>query len=361
MAGVGLVALPGDSHLSHHRQPRHLLLFLLFAFGSGSAAMGQITKTMREAVDAKPSRPLIDQYIAGQVKSLASDDPKAQKGARESLANEVGSPTVSSSFLDEYADSLNIAVLPLVDGKSKSDVHVRLSAAIAVARVAAKAGNNRLSPAALALVQDKSPAVALWGIKAAKYILPSMIIGLQNPAPMGQAIVDAVKTHSTGAVAEEAYNALLLQPDPNKHDDLRGYNDAVLKPYLAQPLALFEYRVKLYEDFVPPQPVADALGCKFFVMARVWQAQASPQQAQSLQLMLDLLKGAAKQKQTADAAVATELTEVIRQTGGAFEVAALAMKNNALGTAAKALSKINNDTTAGDIDDIINRIETNLK
>src|SRR5260221_8912679 len=95
-------------------------------------------------------------------------------------------------------------------------------------------------------------------------------------------------------------------------------------------------------------------------MTRVWQAQTPPQQTQTLQLMLDLLKGAAKQKQGADAAAAGDLLEVIRQTGGAFEVAAQAMKNNSLVTSARALAKVNNDTAAGDIDSLITGIETNL-
>lgn len=342
----------GDSHLSHHRQTRHLLLILLIAFGSGPAAMGQLTKSVRESVDAKSSRPVIDTFVAAQIKNLSSEDAKIQKNARDLLANEASYPTVSSGFLDEYADSLNAAVLPLANSP---DFHVRLSAAIAVARVAAKAGNTRLSGATIAFIKDKNPAVALWGLKAAKYILPSMILGLQAPGPMGQAVIDAAKLHSTGAVAEEAYNTLLLQTDAG---GLRGFQPAVLKPYLPIPIGLFEYRVKLYEDFAPPQPLADTLACKFFVNANVWQAMTVPQQRQAQQLMLDLLKGAAKQN-AADSK--PELVEVIRQTAGAFEVAAGPLKNDPLKKAAHLLSTINNETTAGEIDTRITAVEDAIK
>lgn len=345
--GLGLVRTLGDSHLSHHRLSRRLLVALLLVFGTSTAAMGQITKSIREAVDAKPDRPLIDAFIANEIKGLSSEDPKLQKGARDSLAQEANAPNVSASFLDEYADSLNAAVLPL----AKADVHVRLCAAVCVARVAAKAGNNRLSGAALMFIKDKNAAVALWGLKAAKYILPTMILGLQNPAPMGQAVMEAAKEHATGAVVEEAYNTLLLQPDTNS---LRTFQPPVLKPYVAIPIAFFDYRVKLYEDLVPPQPMADTLACKFLVNSNVWQALTGPQQRQTLQLMLDLVKNASKQNATA---AMPELIDVIRQTGGAFEVAAGPLKCDPLKKAGHSLSSVNNDISSTDLDSKIDDVD----
>src|SRR5207248_7533035 len=66
------------------------------------------------------------------------------------------------------------------------------------------------------LVKDKSPAVSLWGIRGARWVIPLLLRPpFANPNhALIQAIVPAVQAHSegiaAGAIAIDAYNALAL-------------------------------------------------------------------------------------------------------------------------------------------------------
>ena len=80
---------------------------------------------------------------------------------------------------------------------------------------------------------------------------------------------------------------------------LKGVEKSMIAGYLSAPLALFDYRVKLYNDLTPPAPVADANASSFFVRSAVWSAETPAQQAQVINLELQLLKSASKQNAAA--------------------------------------------------------------
>ena len=65
----------------------------------------------------------------------------------------------------------------------------------------------------------------------------------------------------------------------------------LLQAFANQSLDLFEFRIKLYDDVVPPQPVTDTWASSFFVKSKVWAAMSPQQQGRTLQLMIQLLKG----------------------------------------------------------------------
>lgn len=341
----------------HHRLTRNLLLLISLVCAATSVSSGQILpRGIIESSDITPqNRAEIDQFVNQQVQRIAGQDTTAQQRARDALISPVANDRQATpSFFDQYADSLNASLLPLA---KNTNVRVRLNAAIVAARVAAKVGNGRLASTALAFVQDKSDAVVLWGIKAADYIVPPLVssASIDMANRLGKAVVTAAKDHAESpAIIEDAYRTVLL------HEmDMTNATPTMIAPFLPQPTALFDYRVSLYADGVPPDPRKDADGAAFFVKEKVWSAQTKSQQSQSLQTMLTLCRGAAKQNAVDPT---PELVDVIRLTGNAIEVAANNfLQNAAMGKAAHLLASIGADTSGGEIENRIKGIKDAMK
>ncbi len=312
----------------YHRQSRFVLPCLLLILGWGSDLYGQaaplpLPATVLTAPDATTYRSQINGYVAAWVARLASPDANAWSAVRGGLVNVVTTaPPPSPSFMDEYALAINQNFQPLATNK---DARYRLNIAIIVLRVAAKAGNGRLAPITTALLHDDSDAVVLWGLQSAKYVAPALLqsTNFKAAGQMGQDVLQAVKSHvGSGAIVEEGYRALTLDPTAGttgSNDLLKSIDDAGVASYVPNAIALLDYRVKMYEDSAPAEPITDTWAITFFIKAKVWGVENSAQQGQTMQLMLGLLKGASKQLDTANS---TELRDVLRRTGQAFEVLA---------------------------------------
>src|SRR4051812_2504955 len=156
-------------------RPLMLLVCVAAALAApcGSAsAQAQMPANARTAVDATPHRQAIDVFVKQQVERL--NDTKtagAIRQARVQLEAQVGgSPT--PSFMQVYAASLNANIQPLASAK---ELITRLNAAIIVAHVAERVKNAELAPAAAKFMNDPQDAVALWGVKAAKQIIPVLL------------------------------------------------------------------------------------------------------------------------------------------------------------------------------------------
>ncbi|HZK81566.1 MAG TPA: hypothetical protein VFC46_10875, partial [Humisphaera sp.] len=265
--------------------------------------------------------------------------------ARALIVSEAARPGTTQGFLDVYADVVNEKLIPLVTGDK--DARHRLNVAIIVAKVAAKANNAKLLPITEALLHDPSDAVVLWGLQSAKYIVPVLVQTGKIPAAkrLGLEVAVAAKAHVTPATVEEAYRALVL--DPNFGTDKAA--DTVIKSlapksisdYLPAPIAFYQYRVKLYAAAAAPeQPIADTWGSSFFIKTPIWSAATPQQQSQILQAMLGLLDGAFKQY---GANRSPEMFDLIKRTGQAFDVVGNVLKNSPLQKAAHNVSSVPND------------------
>jgi hypothetical protein len=345
----------------HHR---HLcfvpacILLLVCAFTT--ASFGQLPSSIVTSPDPSAQRDQINAFVDTQVNKLLIADPASWGAGRALLVGEVSKQGATPGFYDVYADSINKYLLPLATNK---DPRVRLNAAIVAARVASKAANGRLAPVTLAFLKDSSDAVVLWGLQSAKYVVPALLAvrDATNADAIAKAVVLAAQNHMTPAVIEEAYRTLLIDPalpqdDPHYMNDITA---PMLSGFLPNPMALYEYRIKLYDDVAAPmQPVADTWASTFFVNEKVWAAQSPTQQGQTLNLMLGLLKGAAKQN---GAAATPEMVDVMKRTGQAFQVVSRLVKKPALTSAADKVALITSSTAPDEIDTAINNLEAAVK
>ena len=322
------------------------------------SSWAQLNPTL--AVDPNPDPAVIETFVKGEVAHLASNDTTTWGPARAKLNAEPARQNATTAFLDLYAKDLNDEAKALATDK---DVRRRLNLAIIVAKVASKAQNSRLAPVTKTLLHDDSDAVVLWAMQAAKFVLPALItVDAAQAKKIGEDVAAAFKAHPSTAIVEEAYHALLLDPVPgsDRSDKFLGtVKKESLQAYVPIPLAFYDFRVKLYNSDLPPQPLADAWASSFFIKSSVWAAETPAQQSQVLSTMLELLKGAEKQFEVAST---PELFDLMKRTGQAFLVAAdpgHANNKNML-TPAKAIANMPNGTSTATISGNITALEAVL-
>jgi hypothetical protein len=292
-------------------------------------APSESLKTATSITDAE--RQALQGWIRQQVADLSGTDPAKRSAAKDALLAQANGPSgqpASPTYLDAYANALNTELAPLA---AHNDLQIRLIAGIVAAQVAAKADNTQLMPVTLTLMGDKSEAVAYWGVRAAKHVLPAV---LRNPLfqknnKLQPMIVSTVKSHLSGAlsgpIVAEGYGALTLllldtnKPDPN------------LRLVVGDMLDLFRARLELYKRAtVPPEPIAERTPTGFLIHPAVWPAQTTKEQrVAAMQAMSDLIALASQHAQTADPQQRDALSLLIQQTAKSIWVGADGLKSDA--------------------------------
>lgn len=320
------------------------LCSLLLATAAGAQS---IPSTIKNAPDASGDRAAIDRVVKSLVGRLAGRPGDTQKLGRDGLEREAGSAAgTTPSYRDVYAASVNANLLPLASNKG-TPLPTRLNAAIANSGVAAKTGSVEQAPVTLQFINDSSEPVALWGLKAARHVLPAV---LQAPGGAGAgpnrqflpAISAAVKRHAnSGPVAEEAYNALQMNVVQGGNVD----NGAV-KAVIPEMLNVLRLRVGQFQKGIPQQPAADVQATTFLTHARVWQQMTPAQQKDTVQLMAHLLDAAGQHLQplSPNAVGRNELVELVRLVGAALQLVGDAIKDANVTDTAKALLSVSRGT-----------------
>jgi len=310
-------------------------LVLLFS----GATFGQITDAMKTAPNADAGA--IARFVDAAVKNLTVEDADKQAKAREELSNGVvvsgGATTpLSPVYADAYAGAVAKALMPLT---THEDMRVRLNAAIVNARVAERAGNTRLKDVTIKFINDKTSAVALWGVKAARGMLPAILAGA-NPTndPLLTAMVQAVQRFGFGPIVTEVYEALSLNviaanPKPPAN---------VIKGAVPVMMQVYRTRVDAYGGGVPPDPGIDNVAAEFFGFSTVWQLLAPQQRTDAVQAMVDLLSLASQHAALMEGDERLPLLPVFKRTGSVLQVIGDAVKASALSNAAKEIQRISN-------------------
>jgi hypothetical protein len=303
-------------------------------------ASAAISQAMKNASDAEVYRPTISAFVALQIPKLIGDDADAQKAARMTLIDQVGSnPPPGASFMDVYADVLNQAMEPVANSKS---IRARLNLAVVNAEVATRANNARQASVTKIFLLDSAAPVAMWGMKAAKFeLLPQM----REPAILRKpdliaAILQSVKNHpDDGLVVDDAYLALTLKDtDPALH----SVGDPVIQELVPQVLSLLTYRASQYATDPPPAPTADE-GALFLTRLKVWKLETPAQQAQTMKLMLDVVSAVTKLLDAADQDTRADLMDLLRKFGRGFSILGGFVQSDPLQKAATDLYNISSD------------------
>ena len=324
-------------------------------------AAAQIPPAARSAADAAAAaqyRPQIDAFVKQQVERL--NDTKTTRAIHEArIQLESQAPgNASASYLQVYAASLNANILPLASSK---ELMTRLNAAIVVAHVAERARNAELAPAAAKFMADSQDPVALWGVKAAKFIIPVLLNtnGAQDPlTPNLLAVVK--KNWFSGAIAYEAYDALRLNTNsPGAGPAAVGpgaaappANAAAIKAAVSSMLGLMTFRAELYAKGVPPQPIAETLPIEFLTRSRVWPSLSAAQQGQVLQQTVNIISFAGQHCGVVGADAVAPLATMLQTAGSGVQLIGQATGDAPTTDAGKQLRSIGISTGGGAISTI---------
>jgi hypothetical protein len=319
-------------------------------------ALGQIGNDIKTASNVTGNAPAIAATVKKDVAALAASPNATTRNVLISNAMVPGS-AASVAFLDAYTISLNTELQAL---EKDPNLAVRLNGAIVAAQVAEKANNARLAEAITAFVNDKSEPVAMWGLRGAKWVIPSLIKPpVNNPKhPLFDAIINAVKTHHTGLasgwIATDAYSALALELNPSNAKDRP--TPAMLTAMITPVQNVLAVRIDQYKEGVPASPTADAIGTGFLSHPAVWPVQTPAQQLRTLQLYSDLLSLAAQQlaAPSINETDKNELTTVIKLVGSAIAVTAPA--NSPLAAASKQTNTVGRAMPPAQIQQIVDGI-----
>jgi hypothetical protein len=330
---------------------------------------------------------LISSYVDAEIANLKSGRAENEKAARKALedgATTAGDTRPTGQYLASYASVLDQRLVQLES--ANQPLPIRLNAAIATARVAARTNNGLLRNSAIAFTLDSSEPVALWGVKAARYIVPRLL-DVGQSGPLDAAIVNAVaRFKSDNAIVEDAYE------DFTSDLVVVGPASAEAPPATRGPLAidplvkLMEMRAALYAAAVtapavgdgpdlPAEPQADNRAFSFISLPDLWKATKPDQRGRMCRAGLQLIDQIIPLVDPTPARVPNvdppellrrdDLIAVINQAGSAFKVIG-SLTNEGPGgpiaTAADLLTaaKVNAQTPGTNIKDALSALEAAL-
>src|SRR5262245_16658378 len=256
-----------------------LLLTGVFAPACWSAEP-PLPDSVRTSTNGAAVRDQVQKFIKDNVAKLTGDDAAAVKEAREALVLAVTQvtptqPAPSAQFLDVFANVLNETLLAEVKGKRPQ---VRLNIAVLVARVAEKANNPQLMPVTIVLLEDENQGVALWAVKATKFLIPPVLSNavLAKDNKLIPALVAAAKKHiNRGPIVQAAYDALKISKDGPNAVPPSAWKLVV--PVVANTtLDIVDERLKLYTNGIPAWPGVEKDGISHLVSREIYQTQLDP-------------------------------------------------------------------------------------
>ncbi len=304
----------------------------------------------------------INSYVDTAIANLKADKPENEKAGRRALedaAASVGDIHPSPTYLAAYASVLD-QKLSQLEG-SNQPLPVRLNAAVALAHVAARANNGLLRNAAIAFTLDNSEPVALWGVKAGRYLVPHLLDTGQS-APLDAAIINAVaKARKNAAIVEEAYedftSDMIVAPPTAAEQPPAARGPLAIDPLIK----LMEMRAALYHAAqtaplvgdgpdLPAEPQADNRAFSFISLPELWNV-ANPSQKgrmfragiQLIDEIIPLVDATPARTPNVDPPELLrreDLLAVINQAGSAFKVIGNQTKEGAGGPIAAAASML---------------------
>jgi len=329
------------------------------AAGAPSTPLPTVPNDVKSKYDITADRPAIEKFVELAVTQLATGSLEQQAKARDALRNEAyinGQATASAAYLDAYAKALNTQLLPI---EQNPNIHVRTNAAIVAQAVGVAANNTQLAPVVLAFINDKAEPVVLWGIKAARWIIPSQLsvfAGQKNTALL-DAIVAAVQKHpnsqAAGGIALEAYSALTLDISEHRNKATLPMQ-LIVAPYVQK---LMEVRLQVYVHGVAPWPGAETRGSSFLSNSAIWSSLAAADQLKVMQDFCDLVGLMAQQAgPTATPGDRGDLAEAIRSIASAISVVADPTNRGPVAQAIAPATKLTSRSTSAEIAAAVNAI-----
>ncbi len=283
-----------------------------------SPARADLPPETRTSQNAEAQRSSIDAYVKSLVEKIRGTDARSAASAREELSKQAesnpnGGVQVSASFQLVYSSAVTGAIAPMLKSEQVGE---RLTAAVIVYRLANGSKLLSLQQPIQTLLADDAPAVALWGVKSAGALLPSVLSGgfASSTEKLTTGIVEAVKKHpNVGPIIQDAYKALSVQN--------ANLPPAGLEKATAAMNALVAIRVQQYINRLPADLHADRDPSNYIWSAVNPKAKSPPVPGTvvaSVQNLLDLLGVSAQRFADAGGADREKLQKVAETAAGSL-------------------------------------------
>ena len=326
----------------HHRVSTAVYLICLvyctaaLAQPAAPPAAGGLAASIKTGaqVDAA-GKEAIKKFIADQAKKLADPSPDVDKSGRDLLISEsrVGGQMPGPAYASEYSKALAAEMTNLLVGSASP--RTKLIAAVVIGKVAESLHDRGIEKAITALLNERHEALQLWGIKAAKAILPELVT-VSGEGPVINAIVAAVKMHPSGPMFQEAFDALMPH----------GLPPAKAGAFVGGLHALLHLRLDTYKVKIPEDPEKDYLPFNF--LKDNWTAMPPAQQVETMQLLCDMLTlAAAHGDNPNNRLMRDQFQNIVVQGAGALFVIANTIGNAPLVTAAQNANKMAKGVAGG--------------
>lgn len=257
-------------------------------------------------------------WTAARIGALQGGNAAARNLARQDLMSVVDKP----GFPVTYPASLAPDLLALL---KSSNPPVQLNAAVIAEHLADKTASPALIPVTTALLESKSDALALWGIKTAR---PYVAAG---NAKLAGRIVAAVKAHAdSGPIAEEAYADLVAADG--------AVGKGTLSATLPAVLSILELRTRSYTSAsAPPSPGAEA-SIPVFLSVTCWPAASATDRKRILNDLGDF--ACAATQSVADGNANAAVPRVVHEAATALGTIAANLNNGSIAASAKSFEGI---------------------
>lgn len=293
-----------------------LSLIVLVLCSRAPLALGQeLPAPVRNTTNGPSARSQITPFVEERAAALKADEADA---AGKLIAEVLAPPgpnaqPPSAVFMDVYADVVNAKLLELANSENP---RVRLNAAIVAAKIAEKAGNARLIPTIVDLLDDSNEAVVSWALKATKGVLipaHTPAAGVQGTKLMPAFIAAAKKNVASGPMTQAAYDALRVV-------EVGSPPAPAIKAAIDAAHEIFKARRELYLKGVPDFPSSESTVISFLSREKIWKIQVAQQQLTTIQLISDMTGVIAQRFPNANTIVRGELAGMLKTNGGALLV-----------------------------------------
>lgn len=311
------------------------------ATAAAPARAALLPKEIRESEDPAANVNLITTYVNDQVTKLLGANADAAQTARKELAENVRtSPVIapSAQFKDIYSAALNTA---LTNPIKSPDVNVRLTTAIVAAQVAAETRSPALRGVISTAIEDKNPAVCLWGVKGAGKVLPQVLannLAAQNERLTAGVVASVQRFGNTTAIVDDAYAAGEMGLSQDALDPTINVK-AVAPKAIDVTQKLLRERVQDYAAAPASQPLLEADAIRLLTRARIWQEHSPAQKLATVELALHVLKVTAHRLNDPQVVDRQGLISSIQFVSGGLSVA-LGNGNPGLAAALGRLAKL---------------------
>lgn len=218
------------------------------------SARANLPDDIRTSQNAAAQASAIASYVEALVKTIRGSDAKASSDARrelfEQVENRPGSPQISAAFQLTYCGIVLDAIQPMLKSQELAD---RLNAAIIIYRLCNATKLANLQPAVQTLLADESEAVALWGVKSAGALIPTVLASSFSTSneKLTTGILEAVMKHpESGPIIQDAYKALDVSA-------INGLPSTGITKATEAMNQLLAFRIQLYVKGLPVDIQAD--------------------------------------------------------------------------------------------------------